>query len=70
MSEQRPARPWLQVWRDWLDALPLRDGAVEPELSARAFGADEPVKSAAAPAQSGNDHSKSQSTVDARPRAK
>lgn len=44
MRPDKPTKPWLQVWRDWLDSLPLRDEPLEAELSSAAFGAALPPK--------------------------
>lgn len=67
MRPDKPHRPWLQVWRDWLDALPLRDEPIEPELSSQAFGASTPAKAERPPAPPASDRPKSPPAADVRP---
>lgn len=42
MRPDKPHKPWRQIWRDWLDHLPLRDEPAEPELPAASFGVAAP----------------------------
>lgn len=69
MRPDKSQKPWLQVWRDWLDSLPLRDEPIEPELSSSAFGASAPAKGEKAPAPHASDQPESRPTAGARPPA-
>lgn len=67
MRPDKPHRPWMQVWRDWLDSLPLRNEPIEPELSSSAFGALPALKAEPPPAPPPSDQPKSRATTDVRP---
>jgi len=62
-------RPWMQVWRDWLDSLPLRNDPIEPELSSSAFGALPTTKAEPRSAPPASGQPKFPSATDAPPPA-
>lgn len=67
MRPGKPPRPWMQVWRDWLDALPLRNDPIEPELSSQAFGASTTARAEPPSVPPASDRPKSRPATDARP---
>lgn len=69
MPPTESTRPWMQIWRDWLDALPLRDEPLEPEMSPQAFGAVTTPRAAPRPDLRASDQPKSLPATDAQPPA-
>ncbi len=67
MRHDKPPKPWLQVWRDWLDSLPLRDEPLEPELTSDAFGAAPAAKAETSPAPRASGQPESQPAPGAQP---